>query len=461
MSSLKDVLKEEYEKSVAEIMDPASLMLLIEEALDATSLVERSLGDMPKKEGEYFLPTIRITEAWGQPGTKDREIIEQFTRKIPGSTLEQKIAAINEVVTDAKENAGIPEILSSMVVIEILNAILADFTESAGGFIFEGFLAGLFGGEAVQVTDVGDATGEATGKPITDVVLGGREYSLKLLGQTTGVKGSFRNMVEHFRSGRDHVVYLDARRTAEGLEFGDFEITLDNFLDVFYEPFKKIARDNVDKESVNIPATELQGRIDDLGADNITVIQLGKPGSKRGRNFSLEQVQQITPEELEQLEVKFVKYNKDADYDKQSAKIRKLFGDSKQFDDMRRLYHGYKNGNVSEDELLKFMTTLDGYRNREQFEFTRSQAESISNFQEIGELQINPETLKSTWLNYGDILKKSVEPIYRALNDFQTNINLFFLSGEEESDHKKHGIDAAQDARELQTNTDKAVKDIQ
>ena len=40
----------------------------------------------------------------------------------------------------------------------------------------------------------------ATGKPITDVRLGGKEYSLKLLGQKTGVKGSFVNMVEHFKS---------------------------------------------------------------------------------------------------------------------------------------------------------------------------------------------------------------------------------------------------------------------
>ena len=343
-----------------------------------------------------------------------------------------------------------------MVVIEILNAILADFTESAGGFIFEGFLAGLFGGEAVQVTDVGDETGEATGKPITDVVLGGREYSLKLLGQTTGVKGSFRNMVEHFRSGRDHVVYLDARRTGTGLLFGEFEITLDNFLQVFYEPFKKIARDQIDPESQGIPATELQDRINTIGPDNVTIIQLAKPR----RNYSLEQIQQMDPEQLAQSQVNFIKYNKDADYDKQSAKIQKLFGDAKSFDDFKRIYFARKQGKASDEELLKFMTTLDGYVNREQFEFTRKQAESIANFQEVGELDINPETLKRTWLNYGEILKESVEPIYRSLNDFTNNINLFFLTDQEGGDHKQSGIAAANDAKQLQANTDKAVKSI-
>ena len=434
-----------------------SLMEMVEKVMDATSFLgERAMMQKDNEKGEYFLPTIRITEAWGQPGTKDREIIEQFTRTIGGNTLQEKIASINAVIHDADDQATIPQILSSMVVIEILNAILADFTESAGGFIFEGFLAGLFGGEAVQVTDVGDETGAATGKPITDVVLGGREYSLKLLGQTTGVKGSFRNMVEHFRSGRDHVVYLDARRTGNGLLFGEFEITLDNFLEVFYEPFKKIARDQVDPESAGIPATELQARIDALGADNITVIQLAKPR----RNYSLEQIQQMEPEQLAQAQVNFIKYNKDADYDKQGTKIKKLFGDAKAFDDFRRVYHARKQGAASDEELLKFMTTLDGYVNREQFEFTRNQAESIANFQEVGELDINPEILKQTWLNYGEILQESVAPIYRSLNEFTNNINMFFLSDQAEGDHKQHGLSAAGDAKELQVNTDKAVKSI-
>tara|TARA_Y100000592_G_scaffold99341_1_gene175008 strand:+ start:3181 stop:4563 length:1383 start_codon:yes stop_codon:yes gene_type:complete len=434
-----------------------SLMEMVEQVMDATTFLnEREMLQKGEEKGEYFLPTIRITEAWGQPGTKDREIIEQFTKTIGGDTLQAKIASINAVINDADDQAAIPQILSSMVVIEILNAILADFTESAGGFIFEGFLAGLFGGEAIQVTDVGDETGEATGKPITDVVLGGREYSLKLLGQTTGVKGSFRNMVEHFRSGRDHVVYLDARRTGTGLLFGEFEITLDNFLQVFYEPFKKIARDQVDPDSQGIPATELQARIDAIGADNVTIIQLAKPR----RNYSLQQIQQMDPEQLAQAQVNFIKYNKDADYDKQSAKIQKLFGDAKSFDDFKRVYFARKQGKASDEELLKFMTTLDGYVNREQFEFTRNQAESIANFQEVGELDINPETLKRTWLNYGEILKESVEPIYRSLNDFTNNINLFFLTDQEGGDHKQSGLAAASDAKQLQVNTDKAVKSI-
>jgi len=106
------------------------------------------------------------------------------------------------------------------------------------------------------------------------------------------------------------------------------------------------------------------------------------------------------------------------------------------------------------------MTTLDGYKNREQFEFTRNQAESISNFQEVGELKINTETLKATWLNYGELLKVGVEPVYRALNEFTSNINLFFLTEGDDGNHKQHGVQAAQNAKQLQVNTDKAVKSL-
>ena len=53
-----------------------SLMEMVEQAMDATTFLnEREMLQKGEEKGEYFLPTIRITEAWGQPGTKDRENI--------------------------------------------------------------------------------------------------------------------------------------------------------------------------------------------------------------------------------------------------------------------------------------------------------------------------------------------------------------------------------------------------
>ena len=476
MSDLKKALKEEYDKKSA-IINVKSLMEMIEEVMDAMPLLERAMpktdASTDKKEGEYFLPTIKITEAWGQPGTKDRELIEQFTARIGGNTLEEKIKNINRVIVEADQDAGIPQVLSSMVMIEILNAILAEFTESAGGFIFEGFLAGLFGDDAVQITDVGEQEQEtgATGKPITDVVLGGQEYSLKLLGQTTGVKGSFRNMIEHFK-GRDHIIYLDARRTGEGLEFGEFKITLDNFDEVFIDPFLKQV--TAKKENIS-KADDLKNTLDQLKQEGkpLKSIKFAKnfPGTRtklfsyspkldevqvsgQQLNQIMRSVQSMSDEELQDLGPYTISY---ADTKFEGTKAEKLFGSFGKAQQVRRLA---KEGN--KDQLIAALEDTPGYKGRQQFEFTRGQAENIVGFKEIGELKISPDALKETWLAYGDVLKANVEPIYKALNKFSNDINLFFLSGDDkDGSRKQYGVAAANGAKELQTSTDKAVKEYQ
>jgi len=476
MSDLKKIIKEEYNKKNSKVTKDL-IIEMIEELMDAAPMLERAMpkAEVPEepKEGEYFLPTIKITEAWGQPGTKDRELIEQFTARIGGNTLEEKIRNINQVIVEADQNAGIPQILSSMVMIEILNAILAEFTESAGGFIFEGFLAGLFGEDAVQITDVGEQEQEtgATGKPITDVVLGGQEYSLKLLGQTTGVKGSFRNMIEHFK-GRDHIIYLDARRTGEGLEFGEFKITLDNFDEVFIDPFLKQVTAN--KENIS-KANDLKKSLEQLKQEGkpLKAIRFAKnfPGtgsrvfsyspkldeiqvSGQQLNQIMRDVQSMTNKELQKLGPYTISY---ADTKFEGTKAEKLFGSFGKAQQVRRLA---KEGN--REQLIAALEDTPGYKGRQQFEFTRAQAENIVGFKEIGELKISPDALKSTWLAYGDVLKANVEPIYKALNKFSNDINLFFLSGDDkDANRKQYGVAAANGAKELQTSTDKAVKEYQ
>lgn len=437
--------------------------------------VEPQATDNPE-EVKYFLPTIKITEDWGKIGSKDREIIEKFTRNIGGSTLAEKIANINNVITD-RTATGIPQILGSMVVIEILNSVLREFTESAGGFIFEGFLAGLFGGEAVQITDVGDqaAAGEATeaaGKPITDVVLGGREYSLKLLGQTTAVKGSFKNMVEHFRV-KDHIVYLDARRTQadgelSGLEFGEFTITRENFMQVFMDPFLKQVTANT--EAIE-SAAELKSFLSQNGSaakgirfakkfpgTNANVFAYSKKLDEikvSGETLAniMRTVQEMPDEELQELAPYKVIYSQSKF---EGTKAEKLFGTF-------TLATAIKDASESGDtaKLFDLLEKTPGYTNALQFDFTRRQAESIVNFEEIGTLQISEETLKSTWQAYGEILSTTVEPIYKALNEFNSNINSFFTEEQnEDGNRKQYGLAAGSNAKDLKSATDNAVKEI-
>ena len=86
------------------------------------------------------MPKLRISEDWGKPGSNDRMIIQRFTASIPGDSLKQKLEFVNGVATGKVQMASLGQILGSMVVLEVLYTILAQFTESAGGFIFEGFL---------------------------------------------------------------------------------------------------------------------------------------------------------------------------------------------------------------------------------------------------------------------------------------------------------------------------------
>ena len=186
----KSLISEDFiQNTLFEIFSGIDYNNLVRRPINENKDLETLLAEQEELTDEEIrlgLPKLRISEDWGKPESNDRQIIQRFSAAITGSTLQEKLATVN-VATGQVQMASLGQILGTLVVLECLYTILAQFTESAGGFIFEGFLAGLFGEDAVQITDVGEDSGEATGKPITDVELGGREYSLKLLGPTTAV----------------------------------------------------------------------------------------------------------------------------------------------------------------------------------------------------------------------------------------------------------------------------------
>ena len=448
--SIDDVINEYYKEP--EKLTKNNLEEIVgQELQEAMQKLFGQLGvlneDIAPSAGGYFLPTIKITEDWGRVGSKDRQIIEGFTSNVAGNTLEEKIDSINNIITGADTEADIPKILGAMMVVEILNAILNEFTESAGGFIFEGFLAGLFGGQAVQITDVGEEEGDASGKPITDVRMAGKEYSLKLLGASTVVKGSFKNLIEHFR-GKDHIIYLDARRIEDGLEFSEFIITLDNFLEVFFKPFAKLEKKTFQAPTVRV----LKNRMGSLG-EKIFKIKASK--RINGRSIlSMEEISQLDDATLKQAAPFTISYSEESFA--KSKKAVKLFGTGRQFNNVAE---AIESGD--RDAILGALTQTAGYSGREQFLFTKEQVKKTPNFREIGRLEISAEVLKRTWLAYGDVLRANVEPIYKALNSFTTNINAFLLdSPDEEADRKQHGQAASIDARHLKRGTEKAVREI-
>ena len=428
-----------------------------------------SLEKMIKEEEEITtqeiklgLPKLRISEDWGVPESQDRKIIEGFTRSIPGNTLEEKLAYINSVSTGEIQLASVGQVLSTMVVLEVLSTILAQFTEAAGGFIFEGFLAGLFGAGSVQITDVEDDDA-ATGKPITDVQLGDKEYSLKLLNPNTAVKGSWRNMVEHFAGGRDHVVYLDARRSGSGasdsLLFSEFEITLANYVEVFYEPFKKMVIQKGTKAAKTANKEELISAMEEYGA-NLEVVRFSsKPqGLKKAiynlKNDAQKQRFMDVMQSLDELPPASLEFRQE-DYTK-NIKAKRLFGDYRQFDAVQKAI-----ATGDKETILDALRNTAGYKNKEQFEFTPAQAKSIANEREIAFVKLGDEQLKKTWLLYGDLMRKTITPVYTFIGRFNDNVSKYFIGSQDGDARKEYALAATQDLNMLKEATDEAIASVE
>ena len=479
-------LVDEYEEQqgLVENFGLESLMQLVQEQLrNMPSLLgeDAEATVSPTEKIDIKLPVLKISEAWGRTGNSDRDIIESFASKIPGTTLEQKLSSLNSILDGDGAGRDVSGLLSTMMICEILSSILRDFTESAGGFVFEGFLAGLFGGKSVQITKPEDIEGmDAAGKPITDVVLNDKHYSLKLLGQTTGVKGSFRNMVEHF-DAIDHVVYLDARRIGgdKGLEFGEFEITLPGFLDVFVTPFLK----QVTTRGVKIDnAAEFKKLLQQLDSEGkpVKTIVFSRGGFIPGRKsvakfgYSPKEASFLTEELLQEVGVsgedlkkilsramqmedeelqQFAPFTIDhADRKFEGTKAAKLFGSMAVVDILKR---NIESGD--KETIINSLKQTPGYKGKQQFEFTRTQAEEIANFKVVGTLMVGEERMKGVWKAYAKTLQEVINPVYGNLQEFTNNINAYLL-GTGEGDRKARGKQALHDAEQLKVATDAAIK---
>ena len=58
-------------------------------------------------------------------------------------------------------------------------------------------------------------------------------------------------------------------------------------------------------------------------------------------------------------------------------------------------------------------------------------------------------------------MSQTVEPIYKALNEFNSNINTFFTEEQnEDGNRKQYGLAAGTNAKDLKDATDKAVVEI-
>ena len=468
---------------------------LIEEVLQLLTEAPESTSG---KEIDIKLPTLKFTEDWGKPDNEDRERIERYMRNIEGKELKTKLANLNAILDGSVKDAGVGTILSTLIMIEILSTLAGDereFTESAAGFIFEGFLAGLFGEDSVQITDVDkEAEGEQTGKPITDVILNGRHYSLKLLGPNTALKGSWTNMVGHFKDPRTNgeIIYLDARREKGGLNFSEFRITLRDYMKIFSDPFKKYeakaSRDITVSVEELIPALEQlqasrrkEGQGARLKAIRIKGEKLPKESGllsvfTPGNQDERKSVQSLTnyvnrvlqdPAAVEALQaVKFeIEYQQQKDITT-SKIVQRLFGSREQYDEVALQIKKAEAGKATDADIIDALEKTAGFKQKggtggEQFIFTKKQAEELATAKQLGWIPLGDEALRAIWKNYAEMLLTTIDPVYRNLQEFTDNVDQFFLGAGEKGgkgNRRAFGDAAIREAKELRVATDKAIK---
>ena len=514
-----DHLIENYFAPSKEILNFESLCNLINEQIDIISqsgkikeLIQESLTkhlsppastNNPSQilleetqETIIKFPKIKITEKWGEKHNEDREIFETMMRNVRGDTVREKLRYVAEFL-EHKEGLPVAEILSNLMFVEIFSNILEEFNPSTAGFLFEAFLAGLFKG--IQIADP-----EGGSLPIKDVEIvqlvqrafGETEeivpYSLKVLSPNTDLKGSFKNLVDHFRvpdeSGKapEQVVYLAVTKTGGTgpvgrLEFYEFEINKENFFDwvghehidsqrildiIDFTPGKEGTVDNnklkfgnldigIKPEIGKITADGWQRRptsgvarrkeYEDIPEEEQTIFKTSTLASADAREsgpsglaislngYRLSVGSYIYPDQIYQITVdtgqkEWIRTGK------KTIGHKKLYGDA-----------------VTDwDLLMKNPKSFPGYANNEQWHISPRYYREMGNL--IGELDLSKDKLYTVFKAYASNLGESLVDLYNSLANLSININKYFLDS-----NKSAGQQAIADATTVKGESEKLI----
>ena len=251
MNELQELLKEEYEKKV--IITPQSLIEMIEEMMTTmpNPIVKEVATGARERSRVLRLPAIRATEiSVGQrPNSEERAQFVLWMQNLglgggsDESAVAQKIKAITDFFENPEANlteASMPQTLSYLMFLNQFVWMLKEFNAAVAGFLWEPFLASLFGGKSEQVPtsrhDIADIRIYTPDKPNAPI-------SLKILNEIGNVKGSFTDLVRHFAGSGDappgdemrYVIVVKDLTTKEkavsAVTFYEFNITAANFFD--------------------------------------------------------------------------------------------------------------------------------------------------------------------------------------------------------------------------------------
>jgi len=192
------------------------LLDVIYEELNLVMEKQRSIPGLKQDSDQQTisLPKFRISEDWGQPESKDRQIITRYMKNLAKGGLAEKLASVQNFITECDEacirEQPIEKIMSNLVFLEVMASLIQDFNDKVAGFLFESFLAAMIEGEQVE-------TKGGPNQAIEDLLdAEGRPLSLKLIKPKPGyVGGSLKNLKVALKK-YDTVKYIVAHKISKG-----------------------------------------------------------------------------------------------------------------------------------------------------------------------------------------------------------------------------------------------------
>lgn len=415
------------------ISTESDLFSLFEEVLKENPITEMS-DKARRKEAEKFmltLPSFVPTEAWGDPKSTDRKTLNRIFSVVGGgASIEGKLAYLQKI-TDPNNRITSPRrVISSLIILEALATLIADFNEASAGFVFEGWLAALLQGhqEAGRDDDKGNL-------PIEDLMAfsqlkdgeGAVPVSLKLLSPKTPVHGSYTNLLDALFDNeqfKGRVNYIVARKLENQVAIQSFDISRDNVINLLslQKGSKKVPlktkRKGGELFAIIDPATAQRYGIEpgDVEASLKVLLQLQKEGSY---------------DELYRVLIMTAGYEK-------NARKRKLARFAKESETQPNTQEPEQQLSPEEEQQLQ-QEAIRKYTEREkllreasetQWSLSVNQVDDLAKagvykLVTLGELPKTREAVVEVAMMHMDTVREKFQTLFKAFSDLSENINKY------------------------------------
>ena len=429
-------------------MDGDELKALLSQQTMQTARGMEQMNEAEGKESRFSytisLPKLVPTEAWGDPNSVDRaQINKVFSTIRGGGSMQKRIEDLNKFLTPetAKRRRSPNVILNMMMITEALQATLNDYNESAAGFVFEAFMAALTGGKQIAgrvkgTLPIEDFEAFSEIGASEDPAKRGAPVSLKLLGESTAIKGSFTNLVDYlFVRGKDMIAYLIAYKLTVGgkverLQLFDFSITRENIVDVMIASKNEGLVTPVTPEQYRAVVANWDGSIDGLGELAQIITQM--PGyTKAGFLWQALGDDGITlPSDDSEMTDDEREAALDAEREKKLAggygKLGKIKSAAERESVSESFHRAEKR--IMEEELL---TEGKGSDTKSQWAISRAQMDKMANIDgfnlvNYGELNLSQKNIEELLGIYSEILGTRLQELLKNTQELTENIARYY-----------------------------------